>query len=58
MTKLYAWYGSDFEQVAGSVLDFAARYSVPLKAALDKGAKLRIKWLDYDWTLNDARIRR
>ncbi|MCH9033323.1 MAG: DUF547 domain-containing protein [Planctomycetes bacterium] len=55
LTKLYDWYGSDFKQVAGSVLDFAARYSVPLKSALEKAKKPRIKWLNYDWTLNDRK---
>jgi hypothetical protein len=55
LTKLYDWYGSDFEQVAGSVIQFAARYSVPLKMAMNEGTKPRIKWLDYDWTLNDRK---
>ncbi len=55
LTKLYDWYGADFEQIAGSMLDFAARYSSPLKAALGKDMKLRIKWLDYNWTLNDKK---
>ncbi len=58
LTKLYDWYGSDFKQMAGSVLDFAARYSAPLKAALDKDKKPRIKWLDYDWKLNDRKNNR
>jgi hypothetical protein len=58
LTKLYDWYGSDFEQAAGSVLQFAARYSMPLREARDKGAKPRIEWLDYDWKLNDAKNRR
>ena len=31
LTRLYNWYGADFEQVAGSILNFAARYSPPLK---------------------------
>ncbi len=53
LSKLYDWYGADFKQVAGSVLDFAARYSLPLKSALEKDKKSKIKWLDYDWTLND-----
>lgn len=53
LTKLYKWYGADFEQVAGSVLDFAARYSSALKIAIEKDKTPRIKWLDYDWTLND-----
>ena len=58
LTKLYDWYGADFKQVADSVLDFAARYSVPLKSALEKAKKPRIKWLDYDWTLNDRKNNR
>ena len=53
LTKLYDWYGGDFNQVAGSVLDFAARYSPELKRVIDSGTKPRIEWLDYDWTLND-----
>ena len=58
LTKLYDWYGSDFRQVAGSVLDFAARYSSALEGALEKDEKPRIKWLDYDWTLNDKKNNR
>ncbi|MDZ4783280.1 MAG: VTT domain-containing protein [Planctomycetia bacterium] len=55
LTSLYKWYGNDFEQVAdGSVLNFAARYSATLKAALDSGRKPTNDWLDYDWTLNSV----
>ncbi len=55
LTKLYDWYGGDFKQVSGSVLDFAARYSPELKRLMDSGIKPRIEWLDYDWTLNDRK---
>ncbi len=55
LTKLYQWYGNDFKQVAGSVLDFAARYSRPLAEALKTGHKPKIRWLKYDWTLNDVK---
>ncbi len=58
LTKLYDWYGSDFKQVAGSVLAFAARYSASLQSALDSGETPNIKWLDYDWTLNDRKNNR
>jgi uncharacterized membrane protein YdjX (TVP38/TMEM64 family) len=58
LTSLYKWYGGDFEQVAGSVLNFAGRYSPPLKAALDAGKKPKIEWLNYDWTLNSKKNRR
>ena len=53
LTRLYDWYGGDFKQVAGSVLDFAARYSDDLKHTLQAGRKPKIKWLEYDWKLND-----
>lgn len=58
LTKLYNWYGSDFKQVAGSAMAFAARYSVPLQKAMDQNQKPKIKWLDYDWTLNDKKNNR
>lgn len=58
LTKLYDWYGGDFKQVAGSVLDFAARYSSSIKQALDAGRRPRVDWLDYDWKLNDNSNRR
>jgi len=53
LTRLYLWYGGDFEQVAGSVLNFAARYSAELTRVIDGGTKPQIEWLDYDWKLND-----
>ncbi len=52
LTRLYDWYAADFEQAAGSVLAFAARYSEPLKQAMAKGDPPAIRWLDYDWALN------
>jgi len=52
LTRLYDWYGGDFEQVAGSVLDYAARYAPDLKAALPKGKHPAVQWLEYDWRLN------
>ncbi len=55
LTKLYDWYGSDFAQIAGSVPLFASRYSTPFNAALREDKPPRIRWLDYDWMLNDRR---
>ena len=52
LTSLYNWYGGDFEQAAGSVLNFAARYSPSLKRSIDADSHPTIQWLDYDWTLN------
>ncbi|MBI4603475.1 MAG: VTT domain-containing protein [Planctomycetes bacterium] len=52
LTRLYDWYGGDFEQGAGSVLEFAARYVPELREALAAGKAPRIEWLDYEWSLN------
>lgn len=52
LTRLYDWYGDDFKQVAGSVLQYAAQHSEALRRALESGRKIRIDWLDYDWRLN------
>jgi hypothetical protein len=54
LTQLYDWYGGDFAQVAGSVLDFVARYVPALKTALDSGAAPSIQWIPYDWQLNSV----
>ncbi len=58
LTSLYNWYGGDFEQAAGSVLDYAASHSPPLREAIDTGRKPGIRWLDYDWSLNSRGNRR
>jgi len=57
LTRLYDWYGGDFEQSAGSVLEFVARYAAPLKVRIDAGKTPEIAWLPYDWALNDVKNR-
>lgn len=52
LTPLYQWYGGDFEQQTGSVLEYAAQYSDNLADAMESGDDVRIEWLDYDWSLN------
>ncbi|MFT6229971.1 MAG: hypothetical protein ACJAZO_000461 [Myxococcota bacterium] len=49
LTPLYLWYRSDFEQVSGTSLDFAAQ-SRPELATGD----WTIRWMDYDWSLNST----
>lgn len=51
LTMLYQWYGGDFEQVAGSVLAYVARYRADVKKALETGTP-HIEWIPYDWKLN------
>lgn len=55
LTKLYNWYGGDFEQAAGSVSQFAAGYSPKLKQALENGTAPQPDWLPYDWKLNSLK---
>jgi hypothetical protein len=55
LTKLYDWYGGDFKQVSGSVTAYAAAYSPELKRAIDSGTPPKVRWLDYDWRLNEKR---
>lgn len=57
LTSLYDWYGSDFVQFSGSVLDFAALHSPALQSAMETDRDLRIEYLDYDWSLNSVENR-
>ena len=52
LTPLYDWYANDFEQAHGSVLDAVARYLPAVGQALEAGQPPKIRWLDYDWSLN------
>jgi hypothetical protein len=53
LTSLYDWYRGDFEQVAGSILAYAARYDERLARDLAEGHQPRVRFLDYDWSLNE-----
>ena len=52
LTKLYKWYGGDFEQASGSVLNYVAQFSDALQNAVDEEETRAPQWLPYDWTLN------
>ncbi len=52
LTSLYHWFQGDFEQVAGTTLDFAARFNTKLAAMLKAGRRPTVEFLDYDWGLN------
>jgi hypothetical protein len=58
LTKLYDWYAKDFERKSGSVTAYAAAYAPDLKRALQSGLRPEIRWIDYDWSLNDQPARR
>lgn len=54
LTALYDWYGGDFKSVADSVLDYVADQVPELRTAIDAGQTPKVRWLDYDWKLNDV----
>ncbi|MGH2359399.1 MAG: DUF547 domain-containing protein [bacterium] len=62
VSKLFDWYGADFERQAGSVAKWLARYADrladdPSLRTMIAEAKLRVRFLDYDWALNDTASR-
>lgn len=54
LTRLYDWYAGDYEQVAGSVLDYVAEHAPEVREAMEAGRSPSIRWLEYDWTLNSV----
>jgi hypothetical protein len=55
LTKLYDWYGSDFLHAAPSVEEYVAAHEPSVRAALGSGRRVKIRWLPYDWSLNESR---
>jgi len=55
LTRLYDWYGSDFLQAAPSVEEYVAAYAPAVRAALGAGQRVTIRWLPYDWSLNERK---
>ncbi|MHC5063722.1 MAG: DUF547 domain-containing protein [Planctomycetota bacterium] len=52
LTRIYLWYGGDFEQLAADSLHYAAGFSTELAMRLDAKLSTRVEWLDYDWAIN------
>lgn len=53
-TELYDWYGGDFKQAADTTLEYMARYSKPLEAALEADEKIAVAKIPYNWDLNSV----
>ncbi len=59
VSKIFDWYGKDFEKQAGSVQAWLAPYAELLSddaqtQAAVRNKSLRVRYLDYDWALNDT----
>lgn len=53
-SPIFKWFAEDFTTTNGSVVAFVAEYfSAPVREEL-KQRKFKIKWMDYDWSLNEA----
>ena len=65
VSKILEWYGEDFvaqfapdragqpDRVERAVLAVVTRFGPPDAAALARAASTRVRFLDYDWSLND-----
>jgi len=54
LSKLFDWYEKDFQESKGSVVAFVKPYIVALQAYGVTGATPSVKYIDYDWSLNEA----
>jgi len=52
LTEIYSWYGGDFDQAAGSVLKFVARFNKLVATELAKGDPPTISYKPYSWRLD------
>jgi len=50
-SQIFKWYGQDFRQVAPSVVAYINRY---LKREAALPTDIPIRWLPYDWSLNQS----
>ena len=57
LSSIFDWYGKDFEKTGGTVKEFVASKiaSNPDEAKLIGGDDTKIKFLDYDWSLNEKK---
>jgi hypothetical protein len=53
LSKIFDWYGEDFEKAAGSVADYVRPY-IPALSGRDL-REVSIRHGDYDWALNEVR---
>ncbi len=51
-SKIFDWFAEDFGDGEAGVLAFIRRYASPQDAAFLAQTSVRLKYLDYDWSLN------
>jgi hypothetical protein len=53
LSQIFDWFEDDFAAASGSVTNFLIPYLPPEKVAAARSGKLRVKYVKYDWSLND-----
>jgi len=56
LSKIFKWFGGDFEEASGSVLAFVRPYFPKDTSRQLEEGKFTVEYMDYDWTLNDRRV--
>ena len=54
VSRVLRWYRSDFERAAGSLREYLVQYLTGEAATAARDPDWQIKYMDYDWTLNDV----
>ncbi len=54
LSEIFDWFDDDFERDAGTVREYVARFAPEKDREFIRNAK-RIKYIDYDWSLNDVK---
>ena len=55
LSKIFDWFEDDFERDGGSVIGWIRRYAPAERQEWLGTAKIKIKYLDYDWDLNETK---
>lgn len=57
LSSIFKWYGDDFRKKYGSAVDFVAARITNVQEEQDaiKSGKIAVTYLEYDWSLNDAK---
>jgi hypothetical protein len=51
-SKLFEWFGEDFEKAAGSVKAYLAKYTDGEVAEALKKSETKVRFSDYSWKIN------
>lgn len=58
LSKIFEWYEEDFEDTHDSSIDFILDYLPETDVTFIEEEDVTIRYLDYDWTLNDQALKK